>query len=563
MLLKFLLGGVVGSVCSAYHRGPTNISLALDPPTLDIIMDPTKDIVPIRAVVVGGGYAGSKMAYQLDSMFDVTHIDEKNFYELTNDVIPILTNPWKDDVNKEACRRMMVLHRYYLKRSNVVTGTVTGVDEQQVYLRDGRTIPYDLLFVATGERKPFPFQTRERTISGRVQELKRFNEFLQTCKKVAVVGGGPVGTSLAHDLASTRPDMEVHLYHQRAELLPQLPGVCRRHALEKLTSSKNLHLHLSTRVTAVDGLVMSALGGGGGGSSSSNNGNHRHDTSPGQQQQQQHPMKRIAPPTSSTTSSSAEPVLVLDRAGVPWWRSCLSVVWPQRTVVPDQFTVRYDTLESQSRPQQSILQQVYYGKQDEVQACGEVLARGAESGFDYVFAVSGDTPRPLQWDEPHPSHPNILKEHEMKDGHYRVSTLMQFFNRPNIFALGRCANFPVVRGYGASDIEARTLFRELNSIVSNPTTVFLHSRDGIQLSHMQIPRMHIRLGIDDAVGCTPWSGGMMGVSSVHEFMQDRSYLLKEFQKPVFYKQQDQTKIKQRVSQWMAGEITDVVDFSHC
>lgn len=532
MLFKFLLGGVVGSVCSAYHRSSTNVSLALDPPTLDIIMDPTKDVIPIRAVIIGGGYAGSKMAYQLDSMFDVTHIDEKNFYELTNDVIPIITNPWKEDVNPEACRRMMVLHRYYLKRSNVVTGTVSGVDDKQVYLRDGRTVPYDLLFVATGERKPFPFQTRERTISGRVQELKRFNEFMQTCKKVAVVGGGPVGTSLAHDLASTRPDLEVHLYHQRAELLPQLPGVCRRHAQAKLTSNPNLHLHLSTRVTAVDGFVTDEATG----------------------------TRRIAPPMSSTTAESA---LVLDHAEQPWWQSWLGAVSAPSGVVPDQFSVRYDSLQSELRPQQSILQQVYYGKHDEVQACGEVTGHGAEDNFDYVFAVTGDTPRPVQWDEPKPVHPNILREHEMKDGHYRVSTLMQLFNRPNIFALGRCANFPVIRGYGASDIEARTLFRELNSIVNNPTTVFLHSRDGIQLSHMEIPRMHVRLGVDDAVGCTPWSGGMTGVSSVHEFMQDRSYLMKEFQKPIFYKQQDQTKIKQRVSQWMAEEITDVVDFSHC
>ncbi|KPA77203.1 putative mitochondrial hypothetical protein [Leptomonas pyrrhocoris] len=549
MFVKALLGGVVGSVCSAYHRRPTNVSLALDPPTLDIIMDPTKDIIPIRAVIVGGGYAGSKMAYQLDSMFDVTHIDEKNFYELTNDVIPVITNPWKEDVNPEACRRMMVLHRYYLKRSNVVTGTVTGVDDTQVYLRDGRRVPYDLLILATGERKPFPFQTRERTISGRVQELKRFNEFMQTCKKVAVVGGGPVGTSLAQDLASTRPDMEVHLYHQRAELLPQLPGVCRRHAQEKLASNKNLHLHLSTRVTAVDGFATSAT------KDSSEQGKGRGAASlPAAH------ARRVAPPTLSTPSESA---LVLDRADLPLWRLWLSAIWTPRGVVPDQFTVRYDTLHSEIRSQQSILQQVYYGKQDEVQQCGEVMACGSEQGFDYVFAVSGDTPRPLQWDTPRPTSPNILKEHEMMDGHYRVSTLMQFFGRPNIFALGRCANFPVIRGYGSSDIETRTLFRELNSIVNNPATVFLHSRDGIQLSHMAIPRLHVRLGVDDAVGCTPWSGGMTGVSSVHEFMQDRSYLLKEFQKPVFYKQQDQTKIKQRVSQWLAEEITDVVDFSHC
>ncbi|KAK7195974.1 Pyridine nucleotide-disulfide oxidoreductase [Novymonas esmeraldas] len=533
MLWKFLAGGVVGASCSAYRRGPTNVSHALDPPTLSIIMDPSKDIVPIRAVVVGGGYAGSKMAYQLDSMFDVTHIDEKNFYELTNDIIPIISNPWVEEVNAEACRRMMVLHRYYLKRSNVVTGTVAGVDAAQVHLRDGRVIPYDLLFLATGERKPFPFHTRERTISGRVQELKRFNEFLVTCKKVAVVGGGPVGTSLAHDLASARPDLDVHLFHQRAELLPHLPGVCRRHAQERLQSNPNLHLHLSARVTDVHAAARPSQGG---------------TTAP---------TPTCDAPLSHTT------------AGVPWWRRLLTAVWTRRgDAVPEVFDVHYDKLQSQVRRQQSILQQVYYGKLDDVDACGAATSHEVEDSFDYVFAVTGDTPRPIQGCDAESGGraaalPNILREHETPDGHYRVSTLMQLFGHPNIFGVGRCTNLPVLRGYGTSDIEARTLFRELNSVVNNPTTAFLHSRDGVQLTHMTIPRMHVRLGVDDAVGCTPWSGGMVGVASVHEFMQDRHYLLKEFQKPIFYKQHDQAKIKQRVSKWVAEEVTDPVDFSHC
>ncbi|KAG5509380.1 hypothetical protein JKF63_06690 [Porcisia hertigi] len=552
MFWKFLVSGMVGSACSAYRHGSTNVSLALEAPTLSIIMDPSKDIVPIRAVIVGGGYAGSRMAYQLDSMFDVTHIDEKNFYELTNDIIPIISNPWREDVNPEACRRMMVLHRYYLKRSNVVTGTVTGVDTKQVYLRDGRTVPYDLLFLATGERKPFPFQTRERTISGRVQELKRFNEFLQTCKKVAVIGGGSVGTSLAHDLASARPDLQVHLFHQRAELLPRLPGACRRHAREKLQSNPNLHLHLLARVTDVDGVVLSNKGDKAVASSS-----HTPNRSPG--------LMWTSPTSNAVTPESS---LTLVTTSAPWWRSLLNGVWPRRGVVPDQFSVHYDTLKSEVRPQQSILQQVYYGKQHEVVAEGEgaVQAHGVESGFDYVFTLTGDTPRPIQCDEREGRSqklPNILREHEMRDGHYRVSTLMQFLDHPNIFGVGRCTNLPVLRGYGASDIETRTLFRELNSVVSNPTTVFLHSRDGVQLSHMQIPRVHVRLGVDDAVGCTPWSGGMTGLSAVHEFMQDRHYLLREFQKPVFYKQHDQAKVKQRVSRWISEEITDIVDFSHC
>lgn len=62
---------------------------------------------------------------------------------------------------------MMVLHRYYLKRANVLTGKVNKVDAQEVHLQDGRHVPYDLLFITTGESKSFPFETQQRTRAGR------------------------------------------------------------------------------------------------------------------------------------------------------------------------------------------------------------------------------------------------------------------------------------------------------------------------------------------------------------------------------------------------------------
>ncbi|ORC86334.1 putative apoptosis-inducing factor A-like [Trypanosoma theileri] len=507
MLWRLFAGGMLGGMISAY-RSSTTSTLAVTTPTLDLIMDPSKDVVPVRCVIVGGGYAGARLAYMLDSMFDVTFIDEKNFYELTNDIIPIVANPWSE-LNEEACRRLFVLHRYYLKRANVLTGTVDGVDEESVTLRDGRCVPYDLLFVTPGERKPFPFATKERTIAGRVQELKHFNEFIGTCKKVAILGGGPVGTSLAMDLATGRPDMEVHLYHSKSELIPVLPTTSRKYALEALQRCKNLSVHLCTRVTDIDGYDA--------------NGN-RVDTHPSTG------LMRLLPfgkPAAEETK---------------------------------QFTVRYDKMHFVPTPQQSILSQAYFGRRQPDLSGDTVESSGEEKEFDYVFSTIGDVPRPIKAGR---GKPNILAEHETPDGHYRVSTLMQLYGHPNIWAPGRCNNIPWVKSYGSSDVQVRTIFRGLNSVVHNPTERFLHSRDGIQLQRMSIPRMLVRLGNNDAVGATPWSGAMVGLSAFHEFMQDRNHLVKEFQQPIFYKPQDPTKVKQRISNWVAHEITDIVDFSHC
>nr|CCC49104.1 conserved hypothetical protein, fragment [Trypanosoma vivax Y486] len=467
-------------------------SLAATVPTLDIIMDPSKDVVPLRCVIVGGGYAGSKLAYLFDSIFDITLIDEKNYFELTNDIIPIVANPWNDR-NEEACRRLLILHRYYLKHANVLTGTVHGVDEKAVMLRDGRRVPYDLLFASVGERKPFPFSTTQRTVAGRVQELKEFNKFLSSCKKVAVLGGGPVGTSLTLDLAQSRPELEVHLFHSKTAVVPRLPSTSRRYAQDALESHSNVKLHLCTRVTGVIG--HSACGD-------------------------------LIENSGSALTGIMGSVLRPFKG-------------PSRALQPARYTVKYEKMTFTPCPQQIHVSQGYFG------------SREAPLGV----------PRPIAAGS---GQPNILAEHEMPDGHYRVSTLMQLYGRPNIWAPGRCNNLPCVRSYGLSDVQVRTIFRGLNSVINNPTERFLHSQDGVNLQRLSIPRMLIRLGNqNDAVGCTPWSGAMVGLSAFHEFMQDRNYLVKEFQKPIFYKRQDPSKVKQRISNWMAHEITDIVDFSHC
>ncbi|KEG09953.1 putative apoptosis-inducing factor A-like [Trypanosoma grayi] len=509
MFWRVFAGGILGGALSACRSCTT--TLAASAPTLDIILDPSKDVVPVRCVIVGGGYAGAKLAYMFDSMFDVTLIDEKNYYELTNDIIPILANPWCE-LNEEACRRLLILHRYYLKRANVVTGTVDGVDDEAVTLRDGRRVPYNLLFVAPGERKPFPFATKQRTIAGRVQELRHFNEFLGTCKKVAVLGGGPVGTSLAFDLACNRPDLQVHLYHSKSELIPALPTTSRKYALDTLQRQKNLSLHLCTSVTDVD--AYDANG-------------QRIDTHP--------------------SSPSLFSRLLLAPFSKP-------------PLEPSHFTVRYDKMHFLPAPQQSIVSQVYFGRREPQLSGDAVEFSGVEEGFDYVFSTIGDTPRPIQTGK---GRSNSLTEHEAPDGHYRVSTLMQLYGHPNIWAPGRCGNLPWVRSYGSSDVQVRTIFRGLNSVIHNPTERFLHSRDGVNPQRMAIPRLLVRLGNNDAVGATPWSGGMVGLSAFHEFMQDRNHLVKEFQQPIFYKQQDPSKVKQRISNWAAHELTDIVDFSHC
>jgi thioredoxin reductase len=494
--MRWLLAamGVVGGSTIAASR---SIAHASEAPRLDAVMDPSNDVKPMNLVVVGGGYAGGKLAYQFDSIFSTTLIDTKNYEEITADIIPIFTNPWNEK-NDEACRKLHVLHRYYLKRANVLTAKAVAVKRDCVVLEDGRMIPYDVLMVANGEEKAFPFATTQKTISGRVAELKAFNQFLSTTKKIAIVGGGPMGVSLAARFAEDRPEIEVHLFHAQDALLPALPDVASQYAYASFAEKKSVNLHLCTNVVNLK------------------------------------------------SNATVQPQHFWDRL----------LKRPVVQTVGDKFSVFVERLQYHPVPPQSILSQSYFGRRKQARQSDVISSEWLED-FDYVFNVGGDTPRPISY-KPE----CMLSSHLTPDGHYRVSSLMQLFGLPHVFASGRCTNLPGARTLGSSDLESRTIFRMLNGIINSSQEKTLRSSDGIRVDRLEVPRLLLQLGSMDACGSTPWSGAITGLSALREFIQDRGHFQREFSFPVFYKQQDPQRVRTRIDNWKSQEMTDITDFSH-
>jgi thioredoxin reductase len=473
------------------------VHCATEPPLLDAVMDPTKDARPMNCVIVGGGYAGGKMAYQFDSIFNVTLIDTKNYEEITSDIIPIISSPWSEK-NEEACKRLHVLHRYYLKRANILTGRAASVSNDSVILEDGRSVPFDVMVVATGEEKSFPFQTTQKTITGRVAELKAFNEFLGTTKKVAIIGGGPMGVGLASHLSEDRPELEIHMFHSKDSLLPSMPDVAGQYALNHLSAKTNLKLHLCSNVVDLK------------------------------------------------SNAQEQPRSFLDR---------LLRRDPVQSV-GDQFSLKVDSLHYHPIPPQSVLSQAYFGRRKQEKK-SDVISSDWLDDFDYVFSVGGDIPRPITHDPK-----CILSRHIAPDDRYKVSSLMQFFGLPHMFGCGRCTNLPGAHTLGSSDLQSRTLFRMMNGIINSAQAKVLRSSDGIRVGRLEVPRLLVKLGSQDACGSTPWSGAMTGMNALREFIQDRGHFQREFSTPVFYKQQDPQRVRTRIEQWKSEEITDITDFSH-
>lgn len=204
----------------------------------------------MKCVIVGGGYAGSRLAYQVDSVFHVTLVDEKNFFEPRDELPGLLCMP--PDEFEGKLREYLALHRYYLRRSKVFTSRVVDVTENEVVLRSGKRIPFDILVMATGERRAFPGKSTANTADLREAELRHMNAFLRNdCSRIAVVGGGPLGCSWAGNLAHAFPDKDIHLFHSGVTLVPTLPLEARERTAAHLDALPGLTVHRNCEVANV------------------------------------------------------------------------------------------------------------------------------------------------------------------------------------------------------------------------------------------------------------------------------------------------------------------------
>jgi 2,4-dienoyl-CoA reductase-like NADH-dependent reductase (Old Yellow Enzyme family)/thioredoxin reductase len=147
---------------------------------------------------------------------------------------------------KESYMEVLRYYRTQLKKLNVETKTKTRVDSS--YIKNSH---YHSVVIATGA-----LETKSR-IAGLEphQALTATQAFLhpeQVGKRVAIVGGGAVGSELAHYLMSVR-EVTVYLVESKIHIahgMPQDSTIC---LLDELALDTNLHVVPSARAVRYDG----------------------------------------------------------------------------------------------------------------------------------------------------------------------------------------------------------------------------------------------------------------------------------------------------------------------
>jgi len=169
-----------------------------------------------KVVIVGGGFAGSKVAKKLQAAFDVTLVDSKDHFVCLISLPSCVCDT--AHLSKVTSRHSTYLH------CKVVVDEVIDLrkHESAVVLKKGGVLPYDYLVLCTGSRYRMPVTSNEHilVVDPLVPAaLQTYYEPLQMATSVTVIGGGPVGIEIAGEIAHYFPEKRLNIIYSGKKML--------------------------------------------------------------------------------------------------------------------------------------------------------------------------------------------------------------------------------------------------------------------------------------------------------------------------------------------------------
>ena len=172
-----------------------------------------------KVVIVGASFAGlgvlRELGHHLDEV-EVTLVDCKDYFEYVPGALRCLVRP-------AHAERLCCDLRRATAGATLVVGEVCGVthdvhkgdgerhrsevEQRCVTLKDGRSVDYDFLVLATGSSYAAPIKasSAEATLAARRKSVTAAASALRHAKTVVVMGAGAVGVELAGEILTEYP----------------------------------------------------------------------------------------------------------------------------------------------------------------------------------------------------------------------------------------------------------------------------------------------------------------------------------------------------------------------
>lgn len=178
---------------------------------------PTKNLKDAPVVlIIGGGYAGIKLAKSLDAECNVVLVDRKDYF-LHNMGCP------RGMVDTEFMKKCMIPYTHLLKQGHVVKGQVEKITSKEVHLQ-GQDVPitgFDYLVIATGTSYSFPFKVPKSDAADVLPLYEEVSKKIKGARNIVCVGAGSTGLEAATEIACKFPDKKITIVHSRAALFEE------------------------------------------------------------------------------------------------------------------------------------------------------------------------------------------------------------------------------------------------------------------------------------------------------------------------------------------------------
>lgn len=173
-------------------------------------------------VIIGGGFAGALAAKKLESNFNVSLFDTKDYFEFTPSVLRTLVEP-------QHAKKIQVCYKDFLKKASFYKEKVTSLSIHEAKTHK-RKASFDYAIVCSGSTYASPIKESGLVIASRAKELIQIAENLRKAKKILIIGGGLVGVELAAEICTHFSDKNVMIAHSGKELIDRNPVKARKYA---------------------------------------------------------------------------------------------------------------------------------------------------------------------------------------------------------------------------------------------------------------------------------------------------------------------------------------------
>lgn len=191
-----------------------------------------------KVVVIGGGYGGVTVAKGLDPIADVTLIEQKDqFVHHAAALRAAVDDVWEHTI--------FMPYSYLLQRGRVITGTVSRVDGNKVFIFGQDPIEADYIVFATGSTYPFPAKHTTSHATVAKSRIDQLHNNLEAANKVILLGAGTVGLELAGELAHSFPHLKIEIIEKEDTILPT-PGYTEEFRDEVRKQVKDLGITVRT-----------------------------------------------------------------------------------------------------------------------------------------------------------------------------------------------------------------------------------------------------------------------------------------------------------------------------